>query len=490
MKWSLNSKVIGGYALALLMVLVIGAVSYRSTSQFMVLSEDRRLTHENVSHLERLLSALKDAETGERGFVIAGKETFLEPYNNAQSAVGEQLGAIQSSPTLALRYGDKLRVLDDAVRDFLRLLKEIIDIRRGDGQGMEKAQEKIVSGTDKRTMDGLRKMVGEIQRQEQEILDKKAQETHDNAWTSLATIAGCTVLAFLLLSLVGVFLARSISRPLNEAINVLTSSASQIATTTTQVAANATETATAVTQTTTTLAEVKQTAAVAVEKAGSVAASAQQTAQVSQTGVRAVEEMIGGINRIREQTDSVAASIVRLSEQSQAIGAIISTVDDLAAQSNLLAVNASIEAAKAGEQGKGFAVVAQEVKTLAEQSKQATSQVRTILNDIQKATGAAVMATEQSSKAVEAGLKQAADAGQSVRTLTESITQSAQAATQIAASTQQQLVGMDQLVQAMENIKQASIQNANSTRQTEQAARNLTALGRQLKSLVSGPEQQ
>src|SRR5206468_6485887 len=91
---------------------------------------------------------------------------------------------------------------------------------------------------------------------------------------------------------------------------------------------------------------------------------------------------------IQTQMESIADSVVKLSEQGQAIGEIIATVNDLAEQSNLLAVNASIEAAKAGEQGKGFAVVAQEVKSLAEQSKQATAQVRNLLNDIQKATSA------------------------------------------------------------------------------------------------------
>ena len=97
----------------------------------------------------------------------------------------------------------------------------------------------------------------------------------------------------------------------------------------------------------------------------------------------------------------IADSIVRLSEQSIAIGEIISSVGDLASQSNLLAVNASIEAAKAGEHGKGFAVVAQEVRSLAEQSKESTEQIRRILNDIQKAISSAVMATEQGGKTVE-----------------------------------------------------------------------------------------
>src|SRR4028119_2044466 len=152
------------------------------------------------------------------------------------------------------------------------------------------------------------------------------------------------------------------------------------------------------------------------------------------------------MKRIRSQMSLLAESMMRLSEQSQTIGEIIATVDDLAQQSNLLAVNAAIEAAKAGEQGKGFAVVAQEVKSLADQSKQSTTQVRTILSDIQKATAAAVMATEQGNKAVEDGVRQSAAAGESIVALGANVTEASQAATQIAASSQQQLVGMEQVV--------------------------------------------
>jgi methyl-accepting chemotaxis protein len=151
------------------------------------------------------------------------------------------------------------------------------------------------------------------------------------------------------------------------------------------------------------------------------------------------------MNRIREQMESIAETVVRLSEQGQAIGGIIATVNDVAEQTNLLAVNAAIEAAKAGEQGKGFAVVAQEVKSLAEQSKEATVQIRGILSDIQRAVSAAVMATEQGSNAAEAGVKQTKEADDSIRILADSIVEASQTATQIAASSQQQLVGMDQV---------------------------------------------
>ncbi len=274
------------------------------------------------------------------------------------------------------------------------------------------------------------------------------------------------------------------NREIAEGVNVLSSSASEISASTTQLAASSTETATAVTETTTTVEEIRQTAQVASQKARQVSDTAQQAVHISQTGKRATEETSTGMQRIREQMEAIAEGMVRLSEQSQAIGAIIATVDDLAQQSNLLAVNASIEAAKAGEQGKGFAVVAQEVKSLADQSKQATMQVRTILSDIQKATSAAVMATEQGSKAVEAGVAQSSQAGEAILTLAESVEEAAQAATQIAASSQQQLVGMDQVVLAMESIKQASTQNVDGAKQLEAAARNLTELGQRLKQQV------
>jgi len=278
---------------------------------------------------------------------------------------------------------------------------------------------------------------------------------------------------------------RQTTREINEGVGVLASSSSEILATTTQVASGAAETATAVSETTATVEEVKQTAQVASQKAKYVSESAQKVAQVSLTGRKAVEDAIAGMHRIQEQMESIAESIVRLSEQSQAIGEIIATVNDLAEQSNLLAVNAAIEATRAGEQGKGFAVVAQEVKSLAEQSKQATTQVRTILGDIQKATSAAVLATEQGNKAVEAGVKQTGETGESIRLLAESITEAAQAATQIAASSQQQMVGMDQVALAMENIKQASTQNVAGTKQAEVAAQGLHELGQRLKQLAA-----
>jgi methyl-accepting chemotaxis protein len=269
-----------------------------------------------------------------------------------------------------------------------------------------------------------------------------------------------------------------------EGVNVLASSGSEIMSSVTQLTSSSAETSTAVSETTTTAEEVKRTAEVSNQKARHVVELGQKTVEISKTGLKSIEDTINGMSRIKEQVESIADMVVRLSEQGQAIGEIIATVNDLAEQSNLLAVNASIEAAKAGEHGKGFAVVAQEIKSLAEQSKQATTQIRTILFDVQKAISSAVMATEQGNKAVEAGVTLSAQAGESIESLAESVTEAANAAIQIAASSQQQLIGMDQVVSAMENIRDASTQTAASTKQTEGAAHNLHTLGQRLQEIV------
>lgn len=278
---------------------------------------------------------------------------------------------------------------------------------------------------------------------------------------------------------------RALTGEMAEGIQVLSSSAAQISTSTSQLAASATETAVGISETTTTVEEVRQTAHVSSQKARQVSESAQRAATVVETGQRSTEEMLAGMERIQQQMESIAESMVRLSDQSQAIGQIVATVEDLAGQSKLLAVNASIEAVKAGEHGKGFSVVAQEVKSLAEQSRQATAQVRTILGDIQRATHTAVLATEQGNAAVAAGVRQSEQAAQSIQALSASVVEAAQAAVQIAASSQQQLVGVDQVATAMESIKGASSQNVDSAKQLETAAVSVKLLGERLRDMAS-----
>jgi methyl-accepting chemotaxis protein len=570
MKWNVGTKLTVGFGLAVTVFVIVGIIAFRTTQDLLEAFSWREHSFLVLNDLADGLSGLKDIETGQRGYLLTSDESYLEPYNAGLAMVDQSFKKVRDLTVDNPSQQQRLDRLEPIEKNLLTSAKDSIDAHRAGNA--EASLQMVKAGKDKALMDGIRKVVAEMQGEEDRLLKIRIPEAQSNAAKVQWTIVVGTALALFIAGFAGLVITRNIARPLQELTNVaehivggdlsahvpvtsrqdevgalakmfrrmseslqsmagtaekiaandlrttvqpqsskdvlgnsfarmtdnlrdqiravgesvtvLASVATEIVASTTQLASSANESATAVSETTTTVEEVRQTAQMSSQKAKLVSDTAQNAAQISQTGRRAADDAIAGTNRIRQQMESIAASMVRLSEQNQAIGQIIATVEDLAAQSNLLAVNAAIEAAKAGEHGKGFGVVAQEVKSLADQSRQATTQVRAILSEIQKATTAAVMSTEQGAKAVESGVKQTQGAADSIQALTGNVTEAAQAATQIAASSQQQLVGMEQVAAAMENIKQASNQNVAGAKQLETAARNINELGQRLKQLV------
>jgi methyl-accepting chemotaxis protein len=247
----------------------------------------------------------------------------------------------------------------------------------------------------------------------------------------------------------------------------------------------AAEQAAAVNQTTSTLEEIRQTSAQTLNKAQLLGTSAQRTREESSQGLVAVEEAIAGIASINSKVEDIAQTILALSEQTQQIGEITEVVNGLAQQSKMLALNASIEAAKAGDAGKGFAVVADEVKDLAEQSQQSTAQVQKILQDIRHATDRAVMATEEGSKGVDSGMALVERSGEVMRALSEVIEDTVTSTQQIVAAVRQEAAGIDQVSTAMGEINKVTQQFVSSARQTQDAAAEIAHLSGQMKEIVS-----
>lgn len=267
-------------------------------------------------------------------------------------------------------------------------------------------------------------------------------------------------------------------------VGALTESAQEITSSLNPISSGAAETASAVTETSTTVEELKQTANLSVEKARKVLDNAEETLRSVALSEQSVLTTIEEMQQIREKMQVISDSILQLSEKGLAISDVMDSVSAIADQSNLLAVNAAIEAAKAGEFGRSFSVVAQEIRTLAEQSKGATVQVKALLSDIKATTTAAVLATEQGSKAVVKGVDQSVQTNATIKELVEKTSGVTQAANQIVISNQQQLVATEQITIAMAQIREATSQHVAHLKQIESAVNSLNQVGATLKGLT------
>lgn len=216
--------------------------------------------------------------------------------------------------------------------------------------------------------------------------------------------------------------------------------------------------------------------------------TAEATSRISQNGQSAIAETISDMTQLRDQVMKVGETITRLAQMTRRIDEIISSVGEIATQSNLLALNASIEAARAGTQGRGFAVVADEVRTLSQQSTSASEQVRAILVDIQSAVKETIQATQQGMNELDAGLEKTKQADGIMRQLTQHIIDSHQAVRAIYSVIRQQTDGLEEIAINMERIKRITEANAQSVHTVGTVSSNLTRLADELQTAVKDGE--
>ncbi len=272
---------------------------------------------------------------------------------------------------------------------------------------------------------------------------------------------------------------------ISQAVTAAASAADQISSSTEEMAAGAqeqsmqaSEVAGAVEQMTKTIFETTKnttTAAEASKNAGKVAVE----------GGKVVEKTIDGMIRISNVVKQSAETVQELGKSSNEIGEIVQVIDDIADQTNLLALNAAIEAARAGEQGRGFAVVADEVRKLAERTSKATQEIANMIKHIQKDTEGAVSSMQQGTKEVENGKALAEKAGESLKEIITGAERVADIVTQVAAASEQQSRASEQITQNIELITNVTQQSATGVRQIAHAAEELNQLTNNLRSLIS-----
>ena len=480
--WTFGKKIAGGFALSLILLIAIGAVAYTNISKLTATSEWVTHTHEVLEHIAAVMSQLKDAETGQRGYVITGDEAFLEPYHTGSGGV---LATIKDLRKLTADNPNQQKRIDAAeslVNAKLAELKQTVDLRRA---GNVDETVKIVRGGEgKRFMDDLRGILDEMDNEERTLLKQRADEGAVAATGAKSVIVFGTLLCLLCVTAAGILITRSLGRQIGSSVGQIQSSSTELQAAANQQATATKEQSTAMSEISTTISELLATSRQIAESAQRVAQIAAQTAAAARSGDATVATAHDSITTIRRQVDLIVNHMLELGKKSQQIGAVLDIVAELAEQTNILAINATIEAAGANEAGKRFAVVADEIRKLADRVAGSTKEIRGLIEDVRSSVNTTIMTTEGGSKSVDAGARQFSEVAAAFGEIAGLVGTTTEAAREIELSTKQQSTAVEQVNVAITSAAQATKQTEASSGQTLQTAVELSGLSRALLRIV------
>jgi CHASE3 domain sensor protein len=480
--WTVGKKLAASFGLAALTLMVIAVVSYRNTSRLIENDAWVAHTYQVRTELADLLSDLKDAETGQRGYLITGDESYLAPYQSSLAAVKSTLGDVRRLTSDNPDQQRRLSAISPLIDAKLAELKQTIDLRRT--AGFDAALKVVVTNAGKTYMDQMRSITAEADQEERDLLKLRSEEARASADMTMAIILWGGLLGTLVVGGIGWLIARSLSQQIGSAVGLVRSSSTELQAAANQQANGAKEQAAAMTEISTTISELLATSRQIAESAQRVAQNAEQTASAARSGHGTVDMTHESISGIRRQVDQIVSHMLELGKKSQEVGAVLDIVSELAEQTNILAINATIEAAGAGEAGKRFAVVADEIRKLADRVGGSTKEVRTLIDDVRSAVNTTVMATETGSKAVDAGSRQFGDVASAFKQIAGLVSTATDAAREIELSTKQQSSAVEQVNLAIASVTQASMETETSAGQTLQTVSQMAVLSKDLLRII------
>jgi methyl-accepting chemotaxis protein len=480
--WTVGKKLAASFGLAALTLVVIAVVSYRNASRLIENDAWVAHTHQVRTELADLLSELKDAETGQRGYLITGDESYLAPYQSALAAIKGTLDDVRRLTADNPDQQRRLAAISPLVDAKLAELKQTIDLRRTNG--FDAALKVVVSNTGKIYMDQIRAIAAEADQEERDLLKRRSEEARASADMTMEIILWGGLLGTLVVAGIGWLIAKSLSQQIGSAVGLVRSSSTELQAAANQQANGAKEQAAAMNEISTTISELLATSRQIAESAQRVAQNAEQTASAARSGHGTVDMTHESITGIRRQVDQIVSHMLELGKKSQEVGAVLDIVSELAEQTNILAINATIEAAGAGEAGKRFAVVADEIRKLADRVGGSTKEVRTLIDDVRSAVNTTVMATETGSKAVDAGSRQFGDVATAFKQIAGLVSTATDAAREIELSTKQQSTAVEQVNIAIANVTQASMETETSAGQTLQTVSQMAVLSKDLLRII------
>jgi methyl-accepting chemotaxis protein len=431
----------------------------------------------------RYATPVVDSTGKKRGIVIANifAKKFISYVEKAnlgkeqQALLVNQDGFYMSHPNDNKEWGFDLKKDEKLQKDYpAAIAKQILSTERGvidQGDSYTLAYHKVPIAPDKNQF-----LVAINQVPKSKILASV---------NSFKVVAAIMILGSLATVLpLGIFRSRQLVNLIQQLVSRISTASHQIFSTLDEQERVASQQAASVNETTATMDELEASSRQSAEQAKAAVAAAQQALVLTKDGTQAVGETLEGMFALEQKVGAIAQQIVRLSEQANQIGSISQLVSELANKTNMLALNSSVEAIRAGEHGKGFSVVANEIRKLADQSQNSAEKISVLVSEIQSAINSTVMVTDEGTKTVAAGVQIAQKTDQAFTGVADAVNKVVLNNQQISLNLKQQVDAIQQVVQAMESINQGAKETAVGINQTKVGTQQLNETALNLQQMV------
>lgn len=534
---NISQKLYAGFGIVLLIILLLVLSTWRGFDQ---VERSVRLnihTYDVIIESGDLLASLINIETGARGFALTGRDQFLEPLQAGEKDFREHMAHVRQltrdNPAQQRRFAE-LQALHDQwlsedINGYIELRRQVSASTRD----FDALVERVSAGSAKVKMDAMRRILSEIQAEERALLEQRTESMNAAKSLSLVILLLGGLIATALAVSVAFLLSRSIAARLQQVVEVardiaqgrldsrieragrdeigvlldafatmqqrlremigqiragavqLVEAAQNISSASTQLSVSTQEQSQAASSMAATVEELTVSINHVADNANEAHGLSSDSGRQSAEGGAVIQETLASMQRIADTVQGAAAQIAELGQHSDQISSIVNVIKEIADQTNLLALNAAIEAARAGEQGRGFAVVADEVRLLAQRTANSTQEITEMIKKIQLGTRNAVSNMEVGVQQVSGGVEQASQAGDAIVAIRQASGRVVDVVDQISLALREQTVASQDVARNVERIAQMSMQNSEAVADTSRTAQGLQQLALSLEKQVA-----
>jgi methyl-accepting chemotaxis protein len=477
--WSFGQRLGAGFLACVLLLGVVALVGIKSTDIIASAEQEVVRHYRALLEMEQLRGRVHEESAAFRAYVITGEDRFLNRLHQARLAL--DLDEDEIGELMLGQEHELLGQILDANRLWIGTVESIVSETEGIS---ERALEARFDSEARPQFESLMKLIDSFVSAKKTAIKEQVESTDDRTRSARSLLIALATLATIIAMGISLALSRRLNNELDHAVSRIQSSVVELDVASSQQAQSAREQATATVEVTSTLRELVAASKQISENAAQVASLSQEAARSADQGVDAVSGMDTGMTTIRNQVDAVVEHMLELGKQSQRAGGILDIINELSEQTNILAINATIEAVGAGEAGKRFTVVADEIRRLADRVGESSREIRQLIDDMRAAANTTVMVTEEGSKAVDEGSRSVSRITDLWRKISDGVSNTAEAAREIELSTQQQTTAVEQVNAALLEVSQGAREGEVTAEQARSMSRELAELAESLARLV------